>query len=196
VVDVLSSHSPGCPDLCRSRLLSGCHLLCPPPLPEVLRDCHLAMAVPGASTDEVCRLFSADPPTSAALCYPIPSQDWSRAASDLKDFRLPRFRSHSTVKFHPAAFATECSPVIQANLDCMILADHTSQLVFCRRTLRLSPPVCQHSRIGKCNVNRSFASWPLSQLALGDNHPGPSTRFVFELSIRPVRLTAPFRQRV
>jgi hypothetical protein len=32
-------------------------------------------------------------------------------------------------------------PVFQANLDCTRLAAHASQLVLCRLTLRLSPPV-------------------------------------------------------
>lgn len=61
------------------------------------------------------------------------------------------------MSFHPVAFATVCSRSLQANLDCTRLAVCASQLVFCRLTPRLSPPVDCCSRSNRFYVCRTSA---------------------------------------
>jgi len=53
----------------------------PLPLPGALRELRIATKSASAALAEACRLLIAGPPSSAALCYPMPSQAWDRAAA-------------------------------------------------------------------------------------------------------------------
>jgi len=62
----------------------------PLPLPGVLRGPRIATESASAALVEACRLFIAGPPSSAALCYPLPSRAWDRAAAIFRVFGLRR----------------------------------------------------------------------------------------------------------
>ena len=119
---------PGCPDrdvfggcpiqspcqvsltLRRSCLLPGYQSVRPPPLPEALHKNHLAMEIASASPTEVRRLFSADPPSSAALSYPLSSRTWDRATRQPEGFRTlcvsrGLYRRVSSRSFRPVMLA-------------------------------------------------------------------------------------------
>jgi len=145
-VDVLSNllaQLPRSGMVCASRMVG--QPVSPPPLPEAVRHHRFATAMTGATPAEACRLFSAGPPASAALCYPVPSRVRCRAAAGSCGLRrnslfIPRSLGRQV-------FITELSPH-HARRSCWpawttAVRRPSIQVVLCRMTRgshRLSGP--------------------------------------------------------